>query len=444
MMTKLVCMLRFQVRTSFEGLYMRAATSLFFLFFANGIVGEEISVPKTFVDGEVAEAADFNANFDYLEEKVKALSNGAPWLVADLTGATTVEVDCSSDPMALVDAYQANMTVKHLNLAAKGDCYGAIDLYAYTDDDDSPAVTTLQTKGQALSIFPQDGATLKILPRPILVGENTYYLSRLYASFGNMLGLSNLTMQMGADDGYALLFSRASNGDVQNVEITGASETENDQLGIRVQNGANTYVGNTSITNVVEGIQLQNASSLNLYGVSIIEASNRGIWAFVDASITAKLSGSSRITAPSAIALTLGATGWFAGTGLIDGDIGLGESNLVIQGDVTVSSATNVTLNNSAFHAWFTDAQTSGLTLDMFSCSGPSTVEVDGLDFRNQDNSGCLDAGGWSNLINTLDTESSKPSPDNLSKPIRVPPTQLNPVPQSFPDFLFNDTTQIP
>ena len=48
-----------------------------------------------------------------------------------------------------------------------------------------------------------------------------------------------------------------------------------------------------------------------------------------------------------------------------------------------------------------------------------STVEVDGLDFRNQDNSGCLDAGGWSNLINTLDTESSKPSPDNLSKPIR-------------------------
>ena len=111
---------------------MRAATSLFFLFFANGIVGEEISVPKKFVDGEVAEAADFNANFDYLEEKVKALSNGAPWLVADLTGATTVEVDCSSDPMALVDAYQANMTVKHLNLAAKGDCYGAIDLYAYT------------------------------------------------------------------------------------------------------------------------------------------------------------------------------------------------------------------------------------------------------------------------------------------------------------------------
>ncbi len=440
-MTKLVRMLRFQVRASFEDLYMRAAISLLFLFFTNGIVGEEISVPKTFVDGEVAEAADFNSNFDYLED---ALNNRAPWLTADSSGASTVQVDCSSNPMALVDAYQSNMTVRHLNLAAKGDCYGAIDLYAYTDDDDSPAVTTLQTKGQAFSIFPQEGAVLKIIPRPILVGEDTYWISRLYASFGNMLGVSDLTLQMGVDDGYALLFSRASNGDVSNVEITGASETENDQLGIRIQNGANTYVGNTSITNVVDGIQLQNASSLYLYGETIIEASNRGIWAFIDASIRTNLSGSARITSPSALSLTLGGTGWFYGSGLIDGDIGLGESNLVIQGDMTVSSATNVTLNNSAFHAWFTDAQTSGLTLDMFSCSGPSTVEVDGLDFRNQDNSGCLDAGGWSNLINTLDTESSKPSPDNLSKPIRVPPTQLNPVPQSFPDFLFSDTTQIP
>ena len=440
-MTKLVRMLRFQVGISFEDLYMRAAISLLFLFFTNVIVGEEISVPKTFVDGEVAEAADFNSNFDYLED---ALNNRAPWLTADSSGASTVQVDCSSNPMALVDAYQSNMTVRHLNLAAKGDCYGAIDLYAYTDDDDSPAVTTLQTKGQAFSIFPQEGATLKIIPRPILVGEDTYWLSRLYASFGNMLGVSDLTLQMGVDDGYALLFSRASNGDVSNVEITGASETENDQLGIRIQNGANTYVGNTSITNVVDGIQLQNASSLYLYGETIIEASNRGIWAFIDASIRTNLSGSARITSPSALSLTLGGTGWFYGSGLIDGDIGLGESNLVIQGDMTVSSATNVTLNNSAFYAWFTDAQTSGLKLDMFSCSGPSTVEVDGLDFRNQDNSGCLDAGGWSNLINTLDTESSKPSPDNLSKPIRVPPTQLNPVPQSFPDFLFNDTTQIP
>ena len=130
--------------------------------------------------------------------------------------------------MALVDAYQSNMTVRHLNLAAKGDCYGAIDLYAYTDDDDSPAVTTLQTKGQAFSIFPQEGAVLKIIPRPILVGEDTYWLSRLYASFGNMLGVSDLTLQM-LDDGYALLFSRASNGDVSNVEITGSKR--NDQLG---------------------------------------------------------------------------------------------------------------------------------------------------------------------------------------------------------------------
>ena len=39
-------------------------------------VENEVEVPKIFEDGEVAEAADFNANFDYLEDKITALNEG--------------------------------------------------------------------------------------------------------------------------------------------------------------------------------------------------------------------------------------------------------------------------------------------------------------------------------------------------------------------------------
>ena len=91
-------------------------------------VENEVEVPKIFEDGEVAEAADFNANFDYLEDKITALNEGAPWISGTPDGSKFVEVDCSSDPAALVQAYQDNVGIRQLVLAAKGDCYGALDL----------------------------------------------------------------------------------------------------------------------------------------------------------------------------------------------------------------------------------------------------------------------------------------------------------------------------
>ena len=438
MMTKLVCMLRFQVRTSFEGLYMRAAISLLFLFFTNGILGEEISVPKTFVDGEVAEAADFNANFDYLEEKVKALSDGAPWLVANRTGATRVEVDCSSDPMALVDAYQANMTVRHLNLAAKGDCYGAIDLFAYTDDDDLPTVTNLQTKGQAYAIFPQDGATLKIIPRPIVVGESTYYLSRLYASFGNMLGVSNLTLEMGVDDSYALLFSRSSNGDVVGVEIVGATDPTGDQNGIRIQNGANTYVGNVTISGVLNGVSISTGASLNVYGLIDIRASNYGIGLFNGGFINGRFDSESSISGDvNAINFNLGGVAFLNGDGqFVDGAISLsGGATLAIFGDLSVGENTRFSVQQSTLYGW-TTAETSGITVDMLSCQGSSLVAVIDLELRNQANSGCLDQVGWAELMNSAQDGSSKTQSSNLSKffqPVSPPFEPAGAFPEAIP-----------
>ena len=376
-------------------------------------VENEVEVPKIFEDGEVAEAADFNANFDYLEAKISALNEGAPWIKGNLNGSKIIELDCSDNPAALVEAYQDNVGIRQLLLVAKGGCYGALDLYPFTNDDGATDVSLIQPKNQSVTIVPQENSTLQLIPRPITVGEITYQVTRLVSSFGSMISVSNLTIQLGADDSWGLLFSRSSNGSVSDVEIIGATETEQSQTGIRIQNGANTYLVNSSITNVFDGIIVQNGAALNLSGEITIQASNRGIWGFIEASVQGLLAEGSSLTAPNVVSLGLGSTAWFAGNGIIDGMIGVGDSNFVIQGDVVVSENTSINLYSSSFNAWFTDAEKAGLTLDMFSCGGPSSVGVDGLQFTNQNGNGCLDGAGWS-TVKAQQTGSSK-----MGSPIR-------------------------
>ena len=373
----------------------------------------EVEVPKIFEDGEVAEAADFNANFDYLEDKITALNEGAPWISGTPDGSKFVEVDCSSDPAALVQAYQDNVGIRQLVLAAKGDCYGALDLIPFTNEDGEPAVGFIQTKSQSVTIFPQDFSVLKIIPRPITSGDDNYLVARLVSSFGSMISVSNLTVQLGADDSWGLLFSRSSNGSVSDVEIIGAAETNQSQVGIRVQNGANTYLVNSSIKGVSDGLIVMNGATVNLSGEIVIEATTRGIWGFIEASIQALLSGNSSITSPEAVALTLGSTGWFSGGATINGNIGVGDSSFVLQGNVVVSENTSINLYNSGFYLWGADAEVAGLTVDMFSCGGPSNVGVSGLEFTNQNGNGCLDGAGWGS-VKAQQTGSSK-----MGSPIR-------------------------
>ena len=59
---------------------------------------DTLSIPKIFQHGEVAEAADFNQNFEYLRDHV---DSNASWLNRNLEGIKEVNVDCSSDKDAL-------------------------------------------------------------------------------------------------------------------------------------------------------------------------------------------------------------------------------------------------------------------------------------------------------------------------------------------------------
>ena len=179
MMTKLVCMLRFQVGISFEDLYMRAAISLLFSFLRTSSLVKRFQFQKHSWTEKLLRRLT----------SIQILTTSRMLILTEPHGWQRIQVVHPRTGRLLEpNGVSRCLSIQRpwgIRLAAKGDCYGAIDLYAYTDDDDSPAVTTFKPKVRH-SAFSQEGAVLKIIPRPILVGEDTYWLSRLYASFGNM------------------------------------------------------------------------------------------------------------------------------------------------------------------------------------------------------------------------------------------------------------------
>ncbi|MAD08367.1 MAG: hypothetical protein CMP86_13250, partial [Gammaproteobacteria bacterium] len=105
----------------------------------------ELAVPKTFVNGEVADADDFNSNNTYLIEKISEektrideLLTNARWKNALDHGAIIKKVDCTSNQSALIEAYHANAHEDHLQFNLTGSCFGA---YRYMQEitEDGPS-----------------------------------------------------------------------------------------------------------------------------------------------------------------------------------------------------------------------------------------------------------------------------------------------------------------
>ena len=75
---------------------------IFLTFLSGWASAAEMSVPKSFVNGEVANAEDFNSNNNYLIEKiieekakVEDLLEKARWKNADVNGAVSKTIDCT-------------------------------------------------------------------------------------------------------------------------------------------------------------------------------------------------------------------------------------------------------------------------------------------------------------------------------------------------------------
>ena len=363
--------------------------------FAQISLAEALELPKSFTNGEVAEASDFNDNYSYLLDKVSTLQQNSAWKNAGASGTVKIEVNCTADPAALIEAYQSNLYRRYISLELEGDCYGAYHWVQIVDEAGEPALDQVQPMNQVVQIYPKEGTTARLIPRTIKSGIDTYATTSVLSSFGNGLYITGIEIQMGSDDSRGVLFSRSSNGDLTNVVILGASGASN-QRGVQIQNGAAAYVGNTTITGVARGIYMQGGATGNLYGSLQVDATEAAISVFNGGVFTLSLGDDGALTGD--IVLNRGVEGFINNTAgaTFTGSLSLNSSSLAIYGGTDLSNVSAVDVNNSNLDIWHA---TSGLTLDKATCHGVSSFAVNGQEVRNQENNGCLDQGGWNQLI---------------------------------------------
>lgn len=383
---------------------------------------EEVLIPKTFVNGEIADATDFNTNNNYLIDKIvetKAdIANivaNARWANADEKGAVVKKIDCSANQSALIEAYHANVHEDYVIFLLTGSCLGAYRYIEEVGENDEVIINMVQPKNQVVGLIsdrtvnPSNRA--KLIPRK-LVADREYFVAGLVSSFGNGLYINDIDIEMGADDTWGVLFSRSSNGDLTNVSIKGDEENGN-PYGVLIQNGASAYVGgndeNALIEGVDEGIRLRGESMANIYGTLKIKG-NTGIATFNGGTFQLSLSGDGKITAPTALNLNMGGQAWVnnGNTSVsIDGDIEMGSATMMIGGSTIFSASTSILMYNSHFSII---NENSGIEASMLECHGVSVVNITGLSLANNGGNKCLDNISWMTMIESAFPSSSSSS----------------------------------
>ena len=393
-------------------------TALTVMIISSQLNAAELEIPKAFVNGEVADANDFNLNNDYLidiieEEKIRTdeLLSNARWKNANSEGSISKKIDCTTNQSALIEAYHASVSEDHLNFLLTGSCFGAYRFVQTVDDDNQPTVYQVQPKNQVVSIS-SDKTTnpnnrAKLVPRKITAGGSDFFLASLVSSFGNGLYLTDLEIEMGANDAWAVLYSRSSNGGLTDVAIKGNAEPSRRQVGVQIQNGAAAYVGGqnegkASIEGVATGISMLGESTANIYGSLIINAEEVGLGAFNGGSFQISLSSGGKVSAPQSVNLNQGGQGFINSSTAdvtIDGNIGMSSSSLSIGGSTVLSDSASIALQDSTLNIY---NDNSGISSDRISCTGPSFTAVNSLSMNNSNGNGCLDQPSWKVLIDSM------------------------------------------
>jgi len=393
-------------------------TALTVMIISSQLNAAELEIPKVFVNGEVADANDFNLNNDYLidiieEEKIRTdeLLSNARWKNATSEGSISKKIDCTTNQSALIEAYHASVSEDHLDFLLTGSCFGAYRFVQTVDDDNQPTVYQVQPKNQVVSIS-SDKTTnpnnrAKLVPRKITAGGSDFFLASLVSSFGNGLYLTDLEIEMGANDAWAVLYSRSSNGGLTDVAIKGNAEPSRRQVGVQIQNGAAAYVGGqnegkASIEGVATGISMLGESTANIYGSLIINAEEVGLGAFNGGSFQISLSSGGKVSAPQSVNLNQGGQGFINSSTAdvtIDGNIGMSSSSLSIGGSTVLSDSASIALQDSTLNIY---NDNSGISSDRISCTGPSFTAVNSLSMNNSNGNGCLDQPSWKVLIDSM------------------------------------------
>lgn len=226
------------------------------------VEAQERQVPHQFVENQPAYAEEVNANFNYVTQAIDAISQHE----------FSIEVDCTDDPWGLQKAYRQGVNYRELNFATAGTCYG--DIFIVLDEEGAPVVNDgipqrYQVKGQSINIHPSGDGRVAIIPNPVSG------ITNLAASFGGGLYLDQVDITLGENDSFGVLFSRNGHGDIYASTITG-NRTDYGH-GVAVQEGAQVYISDLTVTNLHTGISSFNGGVLRFLGPIVIENTLYGI-----------------------------------------------------------------------------------------------------------------------------------------------------------------------
>ena len=233
------------------------------------VVAQQRQVPNQFEANTPAVAADVNQNFNYLASEITDLEQS-------FTQAEYVSepLDCDADPYILNKVYNQVKHFREINFRISGTCYGSINLMRDKNGDYVIApdgrINNYQVMGQTLNISSVGETPAAIIPHP-----NTQAVD-LYSGFAGGLYLRNLTIELGANDGVGILFSRNGHGDLSNITLRPSAGVSASR-GIQVQEGAQVYIVDTVVSGVEEGIYVLNGGILRLLGDVSVNANLRGL-----------------------------------------------------------------------------------------------------------------------------------------------------------------------
>ena len=194
------------------------------------------------------------------------------------SGRLELEVDCSQDPWALVDAYTVNSHYPRLVFVIKGACYGHFDV--------SKEGVYTQEFSQDISISGEGRELTKIIARPKSDGAECQFpwvyadgKASVGASFNGSLYLSDVTVELGECDWLGVLYSRGAGGELSNVLIR-AHSSESTYYAVQVRHNAIIYMSDVEmISGQGEVFKVWNGGAVYGYGPITVRSTGAGLYA---------------------------------------------------------------------------------------------------------------------------------------------------------------------
>lgn len=330
-------------------------------------------------------------------------------------GKLSLDVDCTVDPYALVNAYHENTQYPRLEIGIQGNCYGDI----FWNKEYTKYV---QEFSQDITIYGMnsDESYAGIIPRP-KTGDcgNTSYnptggRSGMVASFNGSLYVDYVTLQLGECDVWGFLYSRGAGGDVNDVQIIGHPDSAN-QIMISVRHNAIIYVGNVSAEGTgdnIRGVRVFNGGTVYSYGDLAVTTTGTALQMFGGGAL---FSYGSDISLSGAPALTMSGMSRYSnasfgsgGRTTIDGGFDIGSGSFFSTNHLNLGSSAQEDLKISSSHFNVETVITSEAE-QTFQCTGNSQVDI-AADYTIPftEGSACLNSFQWSDLIrNYCETNSA-------------------------------------